>query len=148
MEKVYHSDTIKKSLRIKVRSEKAWDFISKITELDWLDGIKTCKHSSTKNRGAGASRNISFVDGTNVEEIIVGWKPKKYFSYIAVSGLPLRGYHATISIIERKNNSIDLEWESFFSSELMTKKEFTDFVEVLSNFYTISLRNLKISMEK
>ena len=47
-----------------------------------------------------------------------------------------------------KNNSIDLEWESFFSSELMTKNEFTDFVEVLSNFYTMSLRNLKISMEK
>ena len=148
MEKVYHSDTIKKSIRIKIKPEKAWDFISKITELDWLDGIKTCEHSSAKSRGVGASRNISFVDGTNVEEIIVGWKPKKYFSYIAVSGLPLRGYHATISIIEKKNDSIDLEWESFFSSELMTKKEFTDFVEVLSNFYTISLKNLKISMEK
>ena len=51
MEKVYHSDTIKKSIRIKVGPEKAWDFISKITELDWLDKIKTCKHSSTKNRG-------------------------------------------------------------------------------------------------
>ena len=87
------------------------------------------------------------MDGTNVEETIVGWRPKKYFSYIATSGLPLRGYHATISISKEKN-MVKIEWESFFSSDLMGKKEFNDFVELLSNFYTLSLKNLRTSMEK
>ena len=43
---------------------------------------------------------------------------------------------------------VKIEWESFFSSDLMGKKEFNDFVELLSNFYTLSLKNLKASMEK
>ena len=88
------------------------------------------------------------MDGTNVEEIIVGWRPKKYFSYIAISGLPLRGYHATISITAKNDNSVTVEWESFFSSELMTYSEFREFYKLLSHFYANSLKNLQVSLEK
>ena len=148
MEKKFHSSTLKKSIRISTSPEKAWTNISKIAQLQWLDGIKSSKFLSEKTRGIGATRRISFLDGTIVKEIVVGWRPKNYFSYIAVSGLPLRGYHATISIINKKNSQVDVEWESFFSSKQMTNDEFNSFFRRLSDFYTESLKNLKNSLEK
>ena len=148
MEKKFHSSTLKKSIRISTSPEKAWTNISKIAQLQWLDGIKSSKFLSEKTRGIGATRRISFLDGTIVKEIVVGWRPNNYFSYIAVSGLPLRGYHATISIINKKNRQVDVEWESFFSSKLMTNDEFNSFFRRLSDFYTESLKNLKNSLEK
>ena len=72
----------------------------------------------------------------------MGWKPKEYFSYIAVSGLPLEAYHATISIEKDKKKSIKVTWESYFASK-STKKEFDEFIMFLSNFYAQSLKNLK-----
>ena len=148
MEKSYHADTLKKSVIIAANLQKTWNVVSKIADLKWLDNIKTAKFLSSKKRGIGATRHISFMDGTNVEEIIVGWRPKKYFSYIAISGLPLRGYHATISINAKNENSVTVEWESFFSSELMTNNEFKEFQKLLSHFYSNSLKNLRISLEK
>ena len=148
MEKSYHTDTLKKSVTIDANLQKTWNTVSKIVDLKWLDNIKTARFLSDKKRGIGATRRISFMDGTNVEEIIVGWRPKKYFSYIAISGLPLRGYHATISITAKNDNSVTVEWESFFSSELMTYSEFREFYKLLSHFYTNSLKNLQISLEK
>ena len=148
MEKKFHSSTLKKSIRISTSPEKAWTNISKIAQLQWLDGIKSSKFLSEKTRGIGATRRISFLDGTIVKEIVVGWRPKNYFSYIAVSGLPLRGYHATISIINKKNRQVDVEWESFFSSKQMTNDEFNSFFRRLSDFYIESLKNLKNSLEK
>ena len=91
-------------------------------------------------------RLISFDDGTNVEEHIVGWSPKKYFSYIAISGLPLDAYHATISIT-KINDKIRITWESYFSSK-STKSEFNDFTRFLSQFYITSLQNLRTSLER
>ena len=81
-------------------------------------------------------------DGSKVEEHVVGWKPKEYFSYIAVSGLPLEAYHATISIEKNKTKSIKVTWESYFAAKT-TKGEFDEFVEFLSNFYAQSLKNLR-----
>jgi len=72
----------------------------------------------------------------------VGWKPKEYFSYIAVSGLPLEAYHATISIEKDNNKSVKVTWESYFASK-STKNEFDEFRKFLSNFYSKSLKNLK-----
>jgi len=148
MEKSYHSNTLKKSVTINTNLEKTWNVISKINELKWLENIKTSKFLTNKKRGIGATRRISFMDGTIVDEIIVGWKPKKYFSYIAISGLPLRGYHATISINVKDKNSLIVKWESFFSSQLMGEKEFKEFYKLLSDFYANSLKNLRTSLEK
>tara|TARA_B100000029_G_scaffold516055_1_gene626455 strand:- start:3072 stop:3518 length:447 start_codon:yes stop_codon:yes gene_type:complete len=148
MEKIYHSGTLKKSIVVFTDSNKAWNILSKITDLEWLSGVKSSKFLSSKKRGIGASRRISFLDGVVVKEIVVGWRAKKYFSYIATSGLPLRAYHATISITIKNNKSVNINWQSFFASELMTKNEFDNFVELLTNFYSESLKNLKIILEK
>ena len=146
MEKSYHADTLKKSVTIAASLQKTWNVVSKIVNLMWLDNIKTARFLSAKTRGIGATRHISFMDGTNVEEIIVGWRPKKYFSYIAISGLPLRGYHATISMT-KIDNTVKVTWESHFSSK-RTKSELNEFTKFLSMFYTSSLKNLKFSLEK
>ena len=137
-----NSGSVKKSVIIQTDLEKAWTKISKITKLDWLEGQKSTKFLEEKKTGIGAKRLISFEDGSKVEEHVVGWKPKEYFSYIAVSGLPLEAYHATISIEKDKKKSIKVTWESYFASK-STKKEFDEFIMFLSNFYAKSLKNLK-----
>ena len=136
-----NSGSVKKSVIIDADVEKVWSKISKITKLDWLNGQKSTKYLSEKKSGVGSKRLISFEDGSDVEEHIVGWKPKEYFSYIAISGLPLNAYHATISI-QKSNKNTKVTWESYFASD-KTKKEFDEFIEFLSDFYTQSLKNLK-----
>lgn len=137
-----NSGSVKKSASIDIDLEKAWSKISKISKLDWLQGQKSTKILGEKKKGVGAKRLISFEDGSNVEEYVVGWRPREYFSYIAVSGLPLNAYHATISIEKITSKSVKVTWESFFASD-STKKEFDEFVEFLSSFYAQSLKNLK-----
>ena len=137
-----NSGSVKKSVIIQTDLEKAWTKISKIAKLDWLEGQKSTKFLGDGKTGVGAKRLISFEDGSKVEEHVVGWKPKEYFSYIAVSGLPLEAYHATISIEKNKTKSIKVTWESYFAAKT-TKGEFDEFVEFLSNFYAQSLKNLR-----
>ena len=136
-----NSGSVKKSVIIDADLEKVWTKISKITKLDWLEGQKSTKYLSEKKSGVGSKRLISFEDGSDVEEHIVGWKPKEYFSYIAISGLPLNAYHATISV-QKSNKNTKVTWESYFASD-NTKKEFDEFIKFLSNFYAQSLKNLK-----
>ena len=136
-----NSGSVKKSVIIDTDLDKVWSKISKISKLDWLQGQKSTIFLGDRKNGIGAKRLISFEDGSDVEEHIVGWRPKEYFSYIAISGLPLNAYHATISI-EKKEKSVKITWESYFSSD-STKNEFDEFVLFLSNFYVQSLKNLK-----
>ena len=136
-----NSGSVKKSVTIDADLEKVWTKISKITKLDWLEGQKSTKYLSEKKSGVGSKRLISFEDGSDVEEHVVGWRPKEYFSYIAISGLPLNAYHATISI-QKSNKNTKVTWESYFASD-NTKKEFDEFIKFLSNFYSQSLKNLK-----
>ena len=137
-----NSGSVKKSVIIETDLEKAWTKISKITKLDWLNGQKSTKFLGEKKTGVGAKRLISFEDGSNVEEHVVGWKPREYFSYIAVSGLPLEAYHATISLERKSSKSVKVTWESYFAAK-STKSEFEEFIVFLSNFYAQSLKNLK-----
>ena len=136
-----NSGSVKKSVMIDSELEKVWTKFSKITKLDWLQGQKSTKYLSEKKSGVGSKRLISFEDGSDVEEHVVGWRPKEYFSYIAISGLPLNAYHATISI-QKSNKNTKVTWESYFASD-NTKKEFDEFIKFLSNFYAQSLKNLK-----
>ena len=137
-----NSGSVKKSVIIETDLEKAWTKISKITKLDWLDGQKSTKFLGEKKTGVGAKRLISFEDGSDVEEHVVGWKPREYFSYIAVSGLPLEAYHATISLEKKSSKSVKITWKSYFAAK-SAKDEFDQFVMFLSNFYAQSLKNLK-----
>ena len=137
---------VKKSILINNDINNIWNHVSKITTLDWLVGQKTTKFLSKKKRGIGAIRLITFDDGSDVEEHVVGWHPKKYFSYIATSGLPVDAYHATISL-KQSGDSTVVTWESYLSSN-GSKSEFLEFTKFLSQFYVKSLKNLKIGLDK
>ena len=139
---------MKKSITVNVSKQKTWSRISKIANLSWLVDQKNTVFASKTKTGNGAIRKIHFSDGNIVEEHIVGWKKGEYFSYIAVSGLPLRAYHATISLKSKSKNTTQITWQSYFNSQKMSKKEFTEFVSFISSFYANSLKNLKKQLEK
>ena len=147
--KGFHSGAVKKSILILAPQKKVWRKISNIVGLsEWVTDVKKTVYLSKLKRGVGAIRYITFKDGNQVEEHVVGWQNKKYFSYIAVSGLPLRVYHATISIQYQNSKSTRVSWQSYLNSKKMTKKEFNDFLTFMENFYQTSLKNLKSKLEK
>ena len=145
--KFFHSGIVKKPVIIKVPKGKVWEKISKVAELSWLVGIKKTIFKSKIKQGVGTIRKITFDDGNIVEEHIVGWKKERYFSYIATSGLPLRAYHATISLKPLSKMTCQVTWQSYLNSEEMTKKQFSEFLHFMNSFYNDSLRNLKYSLE-
>ena len=145
--KSFHSGEVKKSVIIKASQGNVWEKISKIAELSWLNGVKKTVFKSKTKQGVGAIRKITFDDGNVVEEIIVGWKNEEYFSYIATSGLPLRAYHATISIKPLDKMTCQVTWQSYLNSEEMTTKQFSEFLHFMNSFYKDSLKNLKYSLE-
>jgi hypothetical protein len=140
---------VKKSILINASKEKVWKKISDIVGLsEWVLDVKKTVYLSKIKQGVGAIRNISFRDGSEVEEHVVAWENKKYFSYVATSGLPLRVYHATISLKPQNSKSTLVTWQSYLYSKKMTKIEFNDFVSFLGDFYQTSLKNLKARLEK
>jgi hypothetical protein len=148
-QKKSYSARVKKTILIKVSKEKVWKKISNIVGLsDWLLDVKKTVYFSNIKRGVGSIRNISFQDGSEVEEHVVDWEDKKYFSYVAISGLPLRVYHATISLEAQNSNSTRVTWKTYLYSKKMTRKEFNEFVSFLGSFYQASLKNLKVILEK
>lgn len=148
-EKSFHTGTVKKSIIIKSSKQKVWRKISNIVGLhSWLIDVKKTVYLSSKKRGVGAIREITFNDGNTIEEHVVAWQNGECFTYVATDGLPLRAYVATISIKAKSKNSVQLTWQSYLNSKKMTEKEFSEFLVFMRIFYEKSLTNLKSSLEK
>ncbi len=147
--KAFHTGSVKKTIRIKAARDKVWRKISDIAGLPtWVVDVKKTVYLSSKKRGVGAVRLITFDDGSKIEEHVTAWKEKEYFSYIATEGLPLRAYVATISIRPKSGSLVELTWKSYINSKKMTEKQFLDFVTFMESFYDASLENLKADLEK
>ncbi len=146
-ENQHHSGMVKKSILIHTSNDDAWKKISDIIGLSWVLDVKKVVFLSKIKFGVGAIRRIEFNNGDSVEEIIIGWNNNNYLSYIAIRGLPLRAYHATISIRTIEKNLMEITWRSFFNSEKMSKKEFAEFQNFMNLFYKNSLINLKSVLE-
>jgi hypothetical protein len=142
-----HVGSAKRSVVINTNIETVWKKLNKITKLDWLEEQKSSKFLSQKKYGVGAIRLISFEDGSDVEEHIVWWSPKEGFAYIAITGLPLLAYFATISMKKISGDRVKVTWESYFISD-KKKKEFLEFSKFLNQFYTKSLHNLKSDIQR
>ena len=138
---------IKKSVIVRTDINNVWNYLSKISSLNWLENHKSTKFLSQKKRGVGAIRLISFEDGSDVEEHVVEWSTKKGFSYIAITGLPLLAYLATISMKKVSSGRVKVTWQSYFVSD-KKKKEFLEFSKFLNQFYTKSLHNLKSNIQR
>ena len=142
-----YTGSAKRSVIIDANIETIWKKLSKITKLDWLEEQKSSKFLSKKKYGVGAIRLISFEDGSDVEEHIVEWSPKKGFSYIAITGLPLLVYLASITMEKTSGGRVKVTWQSYFVSD-KKKKEFLEFSKFLNQFYTKSLHNLKSNIQR
>lgn len=143
-----HCGTVTQSIIINLPPSAIWKEISNFVGLtEWVVDVKKTEFLSKTKRGIGAVRKITFADGTEVIEYAVGWLDGEYLSYIATSGLPLDGYHATISILQ-KGNTTHLKWTSFLISDGPDKKQFEEFLIFMESFYANSLKNLKIKLEK
>ena len=147
--KSFHTNSVKKSITVNISKEKAWKKISNIIGLPtWVVDVKKTTYLSKKRRNVGAIRKITFADGNTIEEHVVAWKEREYFTYIATEGLPLRAYVATISIEVKNKNNTQITWQSYFNSKKMSAKQFTEFVKFIGSFYELSLKNLKALLEK
>ena len=148
MKKSFHTGSVKKTITIKASKEKVWRKISNIAGLSsWVIDVKKTTYLSKKRRDVGAIRKITFTDGNTIEEHIVAWKEKEYFTYVATYGLPLRVYVATIAIKSKNKKTTRLTWQSYFNSKKMSMKQFLKFVTFMGTFYEASLENLKRSLE-
>jgi len=147
--KLFHTGTVKKTIRIKASKDKVWRKISNIAGLPtWVVDVKKTVYLSKKKRDVGAVRLITFADGNKIEEHVVDWKKGEHFTYIATEGLPLRAYVATISIKPKSKNLVELTWKSYLNSKKISEKQFLEFMVFLGSFYEASLENLKASLEK
>ncbi|NJK77735.1 MAG: SRPBCC family protein [Nanoarchaeota archaeon] len=149
MKKSFHSNSVKKSITVKASKEKVWRSISNIAGLPrWVVDVKQTTYLTKKKRNVGAVRKITFGQGKTIEEHIVAWKEKEFFTYVATEGLPLRAYVATISVKSKDKKNTQITWQSYFNSKKMSAKQFNEFVEFLGGFYEMSLKNLKVLLEK
>lgn len=147
--KSFHTGSVKKTITIKASKDKVWRKVSNIVGLPtWLIDVKKTVYLSKKKRDVGAIRLITFTDGNKIEEHVVAWKNKEYFTYIATEGLPLRAYVATISLKAKSKKIVELTWQSYLNSKKMSEKQFLEFLAFMGSFYEASLENLKILLEK
>ena len=147
--KSFHTGSVKKTITIKASKDKVWRKISNISGLPtWVIDVKKTIYLSKKKRNVGAIRLITFADGSKIEEHVIAWKDKEYFTYIATEGLPLRAYVATISIKAKSKKMIQLTWQSYLNSKKMSENQFLEFLAFMGSFYEASLENLKASLEK
>ena len=148
VKKSFHTGSVMKTITIKASKEKVWRKISNIAGLSsWVIDVKKTTYLSKKRRDVGAIRKITFTDGNTIEEHIVAWKEKEYFTYVATYGLPLRVYVATIAIKSKNKKTTQLTWQSYFNSKKMSMKQFMKFVTFMGTFYETSLENLKRALE-
>lgn len=146
--KKFYSDTIKKKILINTTRDRIW---KKISDVNWMaeqiDEIRTVKSIPKRNRGVGAIRKFTFYDGNEIEEHVVAWNPKDSFSYVATTGLPLRMYHATLSIQPKNKKTAYLVWSTYLNSKKMTARQFKEFIVGLETFYENSLKKIKLTLE-
>lgn len=149
VKKSFHTGTVKKIITIKASKDKVWRKVSNIAGLPtWVVDVKKTIYLSKNKKGIGAIRLITFADGNKIEEHVIAWKDKGYFTYIATEGLPLRAYVATISIKAKSTKLVELTWQSYLNSKKMSETQFLEFLAFMGSFYEASLENLKALLEK
>ena len=143
----FHTGTIRRGIAIRAPAKKVWGELGRVAGLArWAAGVESTILTSEKRRGVGAVRVITFENGDTVEEHVVAWESGSRFTYVATDGLPLRAYVATISLTPGKR-SVRVTWQSYLSSQEMSKKQFSAFLASMGSFYEESLGNLKALLE-
>ena len=144
----FHSGVVKRLVVIHCTRENVWKTISNITNLpQWASGVKKTVLKSKIKKGVGAVRDVILDDNTLLEEHIVDWQNGHLFSYVAVTGMPVRTYFATLSVKPRNRNSVTLTWSCYINTKKITSSEFKRLKSDLDSLYKTSLKNLKSKLE-
>jgi len=141
--------TVARSVVVHVSPQKAWRRLSEIGNLArWIVGIKKCVITSKKRKGIGATRLITFQDGSLLEEQIVIWNNGKSFSYLVTDKMPFRAYFATLSIKPLGKNLTKVTWSGYIGTNNVTKSKFKKSISKYDLLYKNSLPRLKSLIEK
>ncbi len=143
----FHVGFLKRSVAAGAPRAAAWARVRRIADLRWAAGVTGARLLRGPRSGPGAVREIEFGDGSVVREIITGWEEGRAVSYVASDGLPLRAYHATVSLGPAGRGRTRITWRSRFESERMTGAEFAAFRARLGSFYSASLAALRSELE-
>ena len=141
---------VTRSVDVHVSPQRVWRRLSEIGNLaNWIVGIKKCVITSKKRKGVGATRLITFQDGSMIEEQIVIWNSSNSFSYLVIGkNLPFRAYFATLSIKPLGKNLTKITWWGYIGTNNVTKSKFNQTISKYDLLYKSSLPRLKLLIEK
>lgn len=150
MARQFLNGTVTRSVVVHASPQKAWRRLSEIGNLaSWIVSIKKCIITSKKRKGVGATRLITFNDGSIIEEQIVIWNSSKSFSYLVIGKiLPFRAYFATLSIKPIGRNLTKITWSGYIGTNNFTKFQFKKTISEYDLLYKNSLPRLKSLIEK
>lgn len=142
--------TVTRSVVVHVSPQRAWRKLSDIANLPkWIVGIKKCVITSKKRKGVGATRLITFQDGSLIEEQIVIWNSPKSFSYLVTGKtIHFRAYFATLSIKPLGKNLTKITWFGYIGTNNVTRSKFKKAISKYDLLYKSSLPRLKSLIEK
>jgi len=150
MPRQFLNGMVTRSVDVHVSPQRAWRRLSEIGNLArWIVGIKKCVITSKKRNGVGATRLITFQDGSVIEEQIVIWNSSNSFSYLVIGkNLPFRAYFATLSIKPLGKNLTKITWSGYIGTNNVTKSKFNQTISKYDLLYKSSLPRLKLLIEK
>ena len=150
MPRQFLNGMVTRSVDVHVSPQRVWRRLSEIGNLArWIVGIKKCVITSKKRKGVGATRLITFQDGSMIEEQIVIWNSSNSFSYLVIGkNLPFRAYFATLSIQPLGKNLTKITWSGYIGTNNVTKSKFNQTISKYDLLYKSSLPRLKLLIEK
>ena len=150
MGRQFLNGTVTRAVAVHVSPQRAWRKLSEIENLArWIVGIKKCVITSKKRKGIGATRLITFQDGSLIEEQIVMWNSGKSFSYLVTGKtIHFRAYFATLSIKRLGKNLTKITWSGYIGTNNVTRSKFKKTISKYDLLYKSSLPRLKSLIEK
>jgi hypothetical protein len=110
------------SLTTTAAPDAVWKLIADIgTWSDWgrWSSAELEREGSPEAAGVGAIRRFKYL-GRTTRETVVGFDAPTRFAYELLSGLPIRNYHAEVTVVPDRTGA-RLEWRSNFEATLQAR---------------------------
>lgn len=82
-----------------------------------IDAAELERTGTPTEDGVGAVRRFTTGRITSREEVVV-CEPDRHFAYVLLSGLPLRGYRADVTLAPAPGGGTDVRWVSTFDAKV------------------------------
>jgi uncharacterized protein YndB with AHSA1/START domain len=108
--------TISVEVRSRAPRERVWSLLADTASwAEWapFDEANLERPGNPEPEGVGAIRAFR-VGRKQTRERVVAFEPPERFSYEHVSGLPIRGYRADVTVTSANDGGTAISWESRF----------------------------------